>query len=164
MSQRKPLAALTLLAVGVGLFPQGTALAQTNTGRISGTVADTTSAVVPGATVTVTNDEKHLEAKATTDSAGYYLVINLPVGSYSVTVEAKGFRKAPRTGFAPDNAARITANFKLDVGGVSETVEVTAVVGETVNTVSGEIRHTIDSEQVECDRATHYMLIVSVPG
>ena len=85
------MAAPAVFAIGVCLFLHGAAFAQTNTGRISGTVTDTTSAVVPGATVTVTNDETHLEAKATTDSSGYYLLVNLPVGTYNVTVEAKGF-------------------------------------------------------------------------
>jgi len=142
-------------------------LAQADTGRISGTVTDTTGAVVPGASVTVMNDETHLEAKATTDSSGYYLVVNLPVGTYSVMVEAKGFRRAQRSGFALDNAARITADCKLDVGEVSETIEVSEVVGETVNTVSGEIRHTIDSEQVQdlALNGRNYMeLVTLMPG
>ena len=155
------------VAIGVCLFLHGTASAQTNTGRISGTVTDSTSAVVPGATVTVTNDETHLESKATTDSAGYYLVVNLPVGTYNVTVEATGFKKSSRTGFTLDNAARISADFKLDVGGVSETVVVSEVVGETVNTVSGEIRHTLDSEQVQdlaLNGRNYVELITLIPG
>ena len=86
MKQRRRLAAFRSVGIGVCIFLQGAAFAQTNTGRISGTVTDTTSAVVPGAAVSVTNDETHLEAKATTDNSGYYLVVNLPVGTYSVTV------------------------------------------------------------------------------
>ena len=158
---------LGVSALCVYLVVPSLALAQADTGRISGTVTDTTGAVVPGASVTVMNDETHLEAKATTDSSGYYLVVNLPVGTYSVMVEAKGFRRAQRSGFALDNAARITADCKLDVGEVSETIEVSEVVGETVNTVSGEIRHTIDSEQVQdlaLNGRNYIELITLIPG
>ena len=94
MTPRKSLAAPGVFAIGICLLLNGAAFAQTNTGRISGTVTDTTNAVVPGAAVTVTNDETHLEAKATTDGSGYFLAVNLPVGTYNVTVEAKGFRTA----------------------------------------------------------------------
>ena len=167
MTPRKSLAAPGVLAIGVCLLLHGAAFAQTNTGRISGTITDTTSAVVPGAAVTVTNDETHLEAKATTDNSGYYLLVNLPVGTYNVTVEAKGFRTASHTGFALDNAARVTADFKLEVGGLAESIEVSEVVGETVNTVSGEIRHTIDSEQVQdlaLNGRNYIELITLIPG
>ncbi len=167
MTPRKSLAAPAVFAIGVCLLLHGAAFAQTNTGRISGTVTDTTSAVVPGATVTVASDETHLEAKATTDGSGYFLLVNLPVGTYNVTVEAKGFRRASHTGFALDNAASVTADFKLEVGGLAESIEVSEVVGETVNTVSGEIRHTIDSEQVQdlaLNGRNYIELITLIPG
>ena len=68
MTPGKCLAAPGVFAIAVCLLLDGATFAQTNTGRISGTVTDTTSAVVPGATITVVNDETHLESKATTDS------------------------------------------------------------------------------------------------
>ena len=143
------------------------AIAQTDTGRISGTVTDTSGAVVPGAAIAITNQGTHIESKATTNNSGYYVVVNLPVGEYSVTAEAKGFRKAEQTGIALDNAARITADFKLEVGTVTETMVVSEVVGETVNTVSGELRHTIDSEQVQdlaLNGRNYIELITLMPG
>lgn len=155
------------IAMSVCIFLQGAAFAQMNTGRISGTVTDSSGAVVPGAAVTVVNQDTHLESKATTDNSGYYLVVNLPVGAYSVTAEEQGFRKAEQTGIALDNAARITADFKLEVGAVTESIEVKEVVGETVNTVSGEIRHTIDSEQVQdlaLNGRNYIELITLIPG
>ena len=158
---------MAALCVSVGIFLQATAFAQMNTGRISGTVTDSSGAVVPGAAVSVVNQDTHLVSKATTDNSGSYLVVNLPVGAYSVTAEAQGFRRAERTGIALDNAARITADFKLEVGTVTESVEVKEVVGETVNTVSGEIRHTIDSEQVQdlaLNGRNYIELITLIPG
>jgi hypothetical protein len=158
---------IAALAVGIYIFLPAPALPQMNTGRISGTVTDTSGGVVPGAAVSVVNQDTHLESKAATDNSGYYLVVNLPVGAYSVTVEAKGFRKAEQTGIALDNAARVTADFKLEVGALSESVVVSEVVGETVNTVSGEIRHTIDSEQVQdlaLNGRNYIELITLIPG
>ena len=154
-------------ALSLCIFFQGAAIAQTNTGQISGTVKDTSGAVVPGAAVTATHGETRLESKTTTDNSGRYLIINLPIGTYSVTVEANGFRKAEETGLAVDNAARVTADFKLEVGAVTETMTVTEVVGETVNTVSGELRHTLDSEQVNdlaLNGRNYIELITLIPG
>jgi len=124
------------------------ATAQTNTGQISGTVRDTSGGVLPGGTVTVTNINTNQSRSEVTGPNGGYVFTNLPVGSYSVTVEMQGFRKAEKTGFqvAPD--ARITADFALNVGSMTETVDVVAVRGETVNTTSGEIARTIDGQQV----------------
>ncbi len=167
MSRTALLSFLPVFAITALLLLPGVAIAQTDTGRISGTVTDTSGAVVAGASVTVTNQDTHLEAKTTTENSGYYVVINLPVGTYSVTVEAQGFRKTSRNGFTLDNAANLTADFRLEVGAVSETVEVSAVMGETVNTVSGEIRHTIDSEQVNdlaLNGRNYIELITLIPG
>src|ERR1700733_1360505 len=81
------------ILIGFVLLLAGTAFPQANTGQISGTVSDSSGAVVPGAAVAAVSDETHLESKTTTDGSGHYLVINLPVGTYSVRVEANGFRK-----------------------------------------------------------------------
>ncbi|HKC84385.1 MAG TPA: carboxypeptidase-like regulatory domain-containing protein, partial [Blastocatellia bacterium] len=64
---------------------------QTITGRISGTVRDASNAVVPGATVTVTNEATQIARAATTDDEGFYVVTNLPPGNYAVAVERAGF-------------------------------------------------------------------------
>ena len=107
----------------------------------------TTGSATPGAAVTVTNSSTQVAAKSTTGPDGFYQAANLPVGTYEVSVEASGFNKVLKTGFdLPDNG-RISVDFRLEVGVVTESVTVTASVGEAVNTVSGEV-HTIDSEQV----------------
>src|ERR1041384_5801680 len=122
--------------------------AQSSNGRISGVVSDNSGAVVPGAKITVTNTGTKLSWKAVTDKSGYYIVTSLPVGTFNVEVEAAGFRKAQQSGLDLPDSGRLTADFKLEVGTLSETVTVTEIVGETVNTVSGELAHTVDSEQV----------------
>jgi hypothetical protein len=156
-----------VLAIGMGIFCHGPAIAQVSNGRVSGTVTDTSGARVPGAAVAVLNQATQLSWKATTDSSGSYTVINLPVGNYNITVDAKGFRKAEQTGVDVGDAAHVTADFKLEVGTVSESIVVSEAVGESVNTVSGEIRHTIDSEQVQdlaLNGRNYIELITLIPG
>ncbi len=141
--------------------------AQNYNGRISGTVADSTGAVIPGATVVITNTGTNLSWKATTDSSGFYQVVNLPPGVYNVEAEASGFRKALKSGYDMPDAGRITADFRLEVGAVTESVVVSEVLGETVNTVSGEVARTIDSSQVEdlALNGRNYLQLVSlIPG
>src|SRR5262245_2444438 len=81
---------LTLL-VAVAVFPQ----AQMSTGDIKGTVTDPTGAVVPGATITVTNVETGVSRTTTTPALGEYRVLVLPPGMYSIKIEGSGF--APQT-------------------------------------------------------------------
>ncbi len=84
-------AVLALLAMA------GTAGAQTATGQITGTVKDTTGAVVPGVTVTVHSDLTGLTRTATTNPNGAYSFPLLPVGTYSVSAELTGFSVAKQT-------------------------------------------------------------------
>ena len=64
-----------------------TAFGQTVFGRISGTVTDSSGAVVPNATVTIHNNATNSERTTVTDGEGFYTVTNLPVGSYTISVE-----------------------------------------------------------------------------
>ena len=141
----KKVCALIVLLLGFGASTG----AQTNTGQISGTVRDSQGGVLPGVTVTVTNVETGVTWNDVTGPAGTYTVTNLPVGSYKVNAEMEGFRKAEKSGFALTADGRITADFSLAVGGLTESVEVTAVRGETVNRTSGELARVIDSSQIQ---------------
>src|SRR5438105_14981122 len=124
-------AALALFAV--------LSFAQNNNGRISGTVTDSTGSVIAGAKVTVTNSSTNVSQTATTNSSGFYVVPDLGVGTFSVTLEAPGFKKAEKKGYDLPDRASITADVKLDVGAITDTITVTEVLGESVNTVSGEL-------------------------
>ena len=137
-----------LLAGLLACLVAAAAAAQSNTGQISGAVKDSSGGVLPGVTVTVTNLGTATSRAAVTDDRGSYVVTNLPVGSYSVAVELQGFRKAEKTGFEVTPQGKLSADFSLSVGAMSETVEVQAVRGETVNRTSGEISRIIDGAQV----------------
>ena len=143
------------------------ALAQTITGRIDGKVTDSSGGVLPGATVTVVNEGTALTTVRVTDESGTFTITNLPVGSYSVTAELQGFRRQQRTGFELTADGRLTADFSLGVGELSESVEVTAVAGEAVNRTSGEVARTIDSQQIKdlAFNGRNYLELASlIPG
>ena len=93
-------------SAAVALFAASTLFSQSNNGRISGTVSEMSGAVIAGAPVTVTNQATQVTWKTTTDSSGFYVVTNLPVGTYNVAAEAAGFRKAQNVGYdLPDAVA-----------------------------------------------------------
>ncbi len=102
---------------------------QTIFGRISGTVTDRSGAVIPNAMVTVKNTATNLVRSTTTDQSGFYTVTNLPVGTYTVVVEEKGFKKAIQADYALTADARLTVDIILDAGELSETVLVSATTG-----------------------------------
>jgi len=167
MTQKQRLAAIRVAVVLLCILLNSAVFAQINTGQISGTVTDASGAIVAGAAVSVENNDTHLVSKVTSEGSGYYILVNLPVGTYSVFAEAKGFRKAERTGISLDNAAHVTVDFKLTVGEISESVVVSEAAGQTVNTVSGELSHTIDSEQVQdlaLNGRNYIELITLIPG
>jgi hypothetical protein len=140
--------------------------AQSTTGRISGTVTDTQGGVLPGATVTVSQEGTGLTRTATTDADGAFVFVSLPVGTYSVATELGGFQKAVKSGYKLMADGRVTADFTLAVGEITETVEVT-VPGETVNTTSGEIARVVDREQVQnlaLNGRNYMQLATLIPG
>ena len=139
-----------LVAVLLCIATQVNVSAQTtNVGRISGTVIDSSKAVIPGASITVIEEATGASRRVTTDSNGAYVVTNLPVGTYRVSVEQSGFGKEVKTGFRLDADGRITADFVLQPGTLTGTVEISTSAGETVNTVSGEISRVVDGQQVQ---------------
>lgn len=142
-------------------------LGQTVVGRISGTVQDANGASVPNASVKVTNNATNAERTATTDESGFYTVTNLPVGTYTIEAEQKGYKKALVSGQNVTADARLTVDLKLEAGEVSETVEIVAAAGETVNTTSGEVARVIDRQQVQnlaLNGRNYIQLLSLVPG
>jgi hypothetical protein len=141
--------------------------AQTLFGRLSGTVTDPSGAPVPGAHVDVRNTDTGATHAELTDSRGFYVAPNLPIGPYAVEVTQPGFKKVSRSGFFVAADARVTADIKLELGENTQTVEVVSAAAEQLNTVSGELAHTVDHEQVDnlALNGRNYMeLLTLVPG
>ncbi|MHB1021996.1 MAG: carboxypeptidase-like regulatory domain-containing protein [Acidobacteriaceae bacterium] len=102
-------------------------LAQNITGSISGTVKDTSGAVVSDATITVTDiDHNQVVRTIKTDATGYYRASLLPIGHYSVTAEAPGFKKTSTTDIVLHVNDALTINLNLPVGAATQTVTVQA--------------------------------------
>jgi hypothetical protein len=100
------------------------ALGQGYFGSVSGELTDTTGAVIPGATVTLVDQEKGYKTTVTTDTSGRYLFRSVPPGLYTVIAEMGGFEKTERTGIRVDVSENPTANLSLKVASSTETVEV----------------------------------------
>ncbi|HLJ45248.1 MAG TPA: carboxypeptidase-like regulatory domain-containing protein [Bryobacteraceae bacterium] len=102
------------------------ALAQRDLGTITGTVTDAQGAAVPGARVTIVEDATGLSYNVQTNETGEYVRPLLKPGTYSVSVEAQGFRKTEQKGVIVTAGDRIGVNLALQIGNLSETVEVQA--------------------------------------
>ena len=90
--------------------------AQFDSGLIAGVVRDSSSAGVPGASVTVQNEANGDRRTAVSNSTGFYAVPDLPVGSYSITVELSGFKRFVKTGIKLSAASQIAVDVPLEVG------------------------------------------------
>ena len=95
-------------------------------GTVSGELTDATSAVVTGAKVILTDQEKGFSFQTISDNSGRYLFRSIPPGVYVVAVEAQGFGKTESAKFKVDVNENATANLTLKVAGATQTVEVGA--------------------------------------
>ncbi len=113
-----------LLVAVLVLFLSLTCLGQAYFGTVSGELTDATSAVVTGAKVILTDQEKGFNFQTTSDSSGRYLFRSIPPGVYVVTVEAAGFAKTESARFKVDVNENATANVTLRVAVASQSVQV----------------------------------------
>ncbi len=132
----------------VTLVSAALALAQFDSGTISGFVRDSSSAVIAGAGVVVNNEGTGASQRMNTNPDGYYSFPLLPVGNYRISVEAAGFKKFIQTGIVLNSAARVTVDAELAVGQVNETVEVKANAAQ-VNTESAQVGRVVESKQIQ---------------
>jgi len=120
------------------------AAAQANAG-ITGTVTDPSGAVIPGASVTITDEATSIANHAVTSSAGTYTVRGLTPAKYTIVVEAKGFKKAVQKDVNVEVSTIDTIDFALTTGAASDTIEVTASA-IALNTTQPQLGSTIDPE------------------
>jgi hypothetical protein len=117
-------------------------------GTISGTVADTSGALIPGATVTVTNLNTGISKMLTTNNAGAYSAASLIPGIYRVEVAAPGFKKAVVSVVSLEVNANPKVDLTLQVGEIAETVEVTAEA-PLLQTQQSALGQAVTQRQVE---------------
>ncbi len=107
------------------LFLSVPLLAQTTTGTVNGRVTDTSNAVIPGVTASLTSPSIQGTRTAITDESGTYRFILLPPGTYSVKYELPGFKTVVREGIIVEGSKTVTLPINLEVATVAETVTVT---------------------------------------
>jgi len=129
--QRKLIPQILLLISTIPLFAQG------ERATVTGTVSDSSGAMVPGANVAIRNTATNVTARTSTNSAGLYFIPALPPGEYDVTSEKAGFRPARVTKLRLTVGLTATINFSLEVGTVTEAVEVSATAVQLEAQTSG---------------------------
>ena len=124
-----------------------TAVGQTTTGALKGTVNDPGGAVVAGATVTIVNNATGAERTAVGNSEGAFDFQALQPGTYTISIEAKGFRKAVARDILVSVGSTADVKIALEIGLANETVTVIAVQ-EVINTSSASLTNVINTRQV----------------
>jgi len=111
---------LALLAIAIPVY------AQAPSGEISGTVVDSSGLPVPGATITLTNQATNVVRVVQTNEVGLYVISAIPPGAYDLKAELTGFRTVERKGVVVQVGSANRLAFTMDVGNLSETLEVVA--------------------------------------
>ena len=117
---------MLVLALAVLLAMPAASFGQTFRGSIQGTITDSTGAAIPGAQVKVISPGTGLTRTVSTNDLGGYVASELPLGSYSITVEKDGFRSTTLTNIPVGVGSPARADVKLETGMVQEVIEVNA--------------------------------------
>lgn len=115
----------------------------TSTGIITGVVTDNTNAVVPGATVTITEKGAGVVRTTTTNNEGHYVFVDVDPGTYDVKVTKQNFSSTVVSNQLVQIGTQLTENVKLQVGSVSTTVTVTETAGAELQTMNSTVGNTI---------------------
>ncbi|MDQ2901658.1 MAG: carboxypeptidase regulatory-like domain-containing protein, partial [Acidobacteriota bacterium] len=121
---------------------------QTNQATISGVVTDTQGGVIAGAKVAAADIETSAVTSAVSNDAGFYLLPNLAVGGYTLTVEREGFRRSVRKDIQLNTGQTLGLDVKLELGTVNETVSVSGEV-PLVETRTSDVTQLIESKSIE---------------
>ena len=138
--KKTAIAIFTLLAFAVAV------LAQSNTGRLVGTVAGP-DGVVPGATVIVKDDKTGREKTIVSGGDGGFILPQLEVGAYTVKVTANGFKSFTANEVKIDIGREYSLSVALEVGSVSDSVTITAG-NDVLNATNAELSNTISQKQI----------------
>ena len=140
--------------------------AQTNTGRLVGTVYDAAEAVVPGAAIVVTDTLTNKERTLTSDETGSFITPLLDIGTYTVKVSKEGFKTYTATDVVIQVGREYALRIQLEVGAPSTVVEVSEGIS-LVTATSGELSTTITSKQIQelpLDARNPLTLMLTLPG
>jgi outer membrane receptor protein involved in Fe transport len=160
-------AALMAAALFITLLSAGSSQAQTFRGTVLGSVTDSSGAAIVGVTVTVHNVDTGVDRVTDTTADGGYLMPELPVGTYDITAEMKGFQKAKITGVTVSVAAERRVDIVLKPGEMTQQVVVSAESVPVVETSSDTLGGTFESRAVEdlpINGRDYTKMLILVPG
>lgn len=160
--QLKAAALITALLLGCGI----SALAQSSTQSVLGLVTDASGAVVQGAQVTLTNRGTNVVVTTTTNETGNYTFPLIQVGDYDVQAQAAGFKSEVLRNVRVETAAQVRHDFRLQVGNVTEAVEVSAsaLMLNTENATLGGVVENRRITELPLNGRNMQNLAVLVPG
>ncbi len=156
--------AFSLLCLAVWLVPAG--FSQTITGTVTGTVSDATGAPVPNVAVIATNTATNIKTDTRTNESGTYNLLFLPVGSYTITTESQGFKRSTLGPFRLEQNQTARVDVSLEVGAVTENVEVTDVapILQTETTQTGAVITSNQAVSLPLNGRNFAQLTLLVPG
>lgn len=143
-----------------------TVSAQQDTGMITGLITDPAGAAVPGAKVTLLHKGTNISGAVVTDSEGFFSATPLRIGTYSVTAEAPGFKKALRDEVTLRVQDRLRLDFRLELGETTETIEVSAQAPLLQSETSslGQVMSTKPVTELPLNGRNFIQLIALTPG
>lgn len=156
------LLAVSLLTISIQVLAQTQAI----NGSIRGRVTDPSGAPVTGATVVVENVATNFSRDVASSEDGYFVIPNLPIGSYTVTIKKEGFEQQRRPGVVLDAGTEAVINAPLVVGAVSTTVEVTggAPVIEPTRVETGRTIDPVEVDNLPLTSRNPYNFVLFQPG
>jgi len=148
------------LAFPLTLLGQGTG------GRILGRVSDPSGAVLSGAKIVATNDATGVAHDSVTNDSGDYVFPDLPVGTYTLTFDLTGFKKAVRHAITLDVNQVITLNMAMQLGAAQEVVDVTseAPLVDTTSTQLGAVVNDRSVSELPLNARDTYQFLQLQPG
>jgi Carboxypeptidase regulatory-like domain len=158
------LAVLLLLLATFCIAPF--AAAQSTGGRMRGTVTDSSGGAVTGANLALINEATNVTVSTVSGNNGEYIFLEVPVGTYDVDVAQQGFKRYSRKGIVVNLNEVVTLDIPLQVGGSTETVEVTGTppVVDTTSTQLGAVVNSTSSTQLPLNQRDVYQLLQLQPG
>src|SRR5215475_8366686 len=128
-----------VFAVLIGAALSANAIAQTANATLGGTARDASGALIPGVTVTATNTATGIVSTAITNEAGVYQFASLQTGTYNVQAELPGFQTQVVNNFTLGIGQQARLNFTLQIGAVTQTVEVSVAADTELKTTSASV-------------------------
>ena len=142
------------------------ALAQGGRSEINGTVVDSEKAVLPGATITATNQDTGLERSTVSGIEGKFTIPTLVPGTYTIKAELQGFQVTNLTGIVVNVGQELTVNLTLQVAGIAETITVTGQ-SPLVEATSSRIGTNVTSTEIDglpSANRSQFSLMQTIPG